>query len=208
MQGYIETLLIKGDELSPEDRRQYLEVARSHARRLGTLIEDLFELAKLDSSSMNPAFEHFPLLELVQDVLQEFELEASKKHIELHIEPPQQAVTAYADIGLIQRVLENLISNALKYTPAHGSITIAVSDKSERIGVTVADTGSGIPAADLDRVFDRFYRAEQGEESLAKSSGLGLAITKRILELHGSQIRVTSELRQGTSFEFDLAVAA
>ncbi|MEM7364128.1 MAG: HAMP domain-containing sensor histidine kinase [Pseudomonadota bacterium] len=208
MQGYIETLLIKGDQLTLDERTQYLEVARKHAVHLGSLIEALFELAKLDSSRMSPEFEEFPLMELVQDVMQMFELQAQEKSISLAIEPPIAPVTVYADIGLIQRVLENLIGNALKYTPKHGTVTISVAGQSECVEVRVVDTGFGIPEEHLDRIFDRFYRAEQGEESLANSSGLGLAITKRILELHGSEIKVTSELQAGTAFEFELPVAA
>ena len=208
MQGYIETLLIKGDQLTLDERTQYLEVARKHAKHLGSLIEALFELAKLDSSRMSPEFEQFPLMELVQDVMQMFELQAREKSISLSIEPPRTPVTVYADIGLIQRVLENLIGNALKYTPRNGNVTISVAGQSEHVEVRVSDTGLGIPEKDLDRILDRFYRAEQGEESLANSSGLGLAITKRILELHGSEIRVTSELKAGTAFEFELPVAA
>ena len=180
----------------------------NHAKHLGSLIEALFELAKLDSSRMSPEFEQFPLMELVQDVMQMFELQAREKSISLSIEPPRTPVTVYADIGLIQRVLENLIGNALKYTPRNGNVTISVAGQSEHVEVRVSDTGLGIPEKDLDRIFDRFYRAEQGEESLANSSGLGLAITKRILELHGSEIRVTSELKAGTAFEFELPVAA
>ena len=109
-----------------------------------------------------------------------------------------------ADISLIQRVLENLVGNALRFTPAGGTITIGVSSSTSGVDVRVEDTGSGIPHEDLPRIFDRFYRAEQGEESRAKSTGLGLAIAKRILELHGSEISVTSEVSEGTCFEFDL----
>lgn len=204
MQGYIETLLIKDETLDRETRIQYLSVARKHAARLSALIQDLFELAKLDSNRVTPEFEHFPMTELIQDVIQEFGLEAKSADVELQIEPPKTAVSVYADIGLIQRVLENLVANALKFTPSGGSITIGVSQGSDRVGVTVADTGTGIREEDIPRIFDRFFRAEQSEESIADSTGLGLAIAKRILELHGSRISVTSRVAEGTCFEFDL----
>jgi len=204
MQGYIETLLIKNDKLDEAARLGYLQTARKHAVRLGTLIQDLFELAKLDSSSQTTEFESFPITELIQDVMQEFELEARELGIELHLELPATPVAVYADIGLIQRVLENLVSNALKFTPAGGTITIATQQTTDRIDVSVEDTGLGIREEDIPRIFDRFFRAESGEEANATSTGLGLAIAKRILELHGSQISVTSRLSEGTRFEFDL----
>lgn len=204
MQGYIETLLIKNDELDSSARLGYLKTARKHAVRLGSLIQDLFELAKLDSSRQTTEFESFPITELIQDVMQEFELEARENNVELHLELPSAPVAVYADIGLIQRVLENLVSNALKFTPSGGSITIATKRSTDRIDVSVEDTGQGIREEDIPRIFDRFFRAEQGEEASATSTGLGLAIAKRILELHGSEITVTSRLTEGTRFEFDL----
>ena len=204
MQGYIETLLIKNDKLDESARLGYLKTARKHAVRLGSLIQDLFERATLESSRQTTDFETCPITELIQDVMQEFELEARENDVELHLELPATPVAVYADIGLIQRVLENLVSNALKFTPAGGTITIATQHSSDRIDVSVEDTGQGIREEDIPRIFDRFFRAEQGEEANATSTGLGLAIAKRILELHGSQISVTSRLSEGTRFQFDL----
>lgn len=206
MQGYIETLLIKNDTLTNDERQHYLEIARRHAQRLGQLIQDLFELAKLDADRVSPQFERFDLGELIHDVSQEFELAASDASIALTVERPQQPVTVVADIGLIQRVMENLVGNALKFTPTGGSITIAIEATERHVDVRVEDTGHGIANEDLPRVFDRFFRARHGEESLADSTGLGLAIAKRILELHGSQIEVTSRVSEGTCFEFELPV--
>ena len=206
MQGYIETLLIKDAGLDATTRRQYLEIARRHADRLNTLVQDLFELAKLDANSVTPSFERFDLAELVHDVIQEFQLDAENSNITLSAVEPASSVPVVADIGLTQRVLENLVANALKFTPAGGNVTIAIERHAERVGVSIAETGHGLREADLPRIFDRFYRAEHGEESLADSTGLGLAIAKRILELHDSRIEVTSELAAGTRFEFDLAV--
>lgn len=208
MQGYIETLLIKDAQLGAADRRQYLQTARRHAQRLSTLVQDLFELARLDSNSIKPQFERFDLAELVHDVIQDFQLEAERGQVRLRVLQPPAAIPVNADIGLIQRVLENLVANALRFTPVNGSITIAIDNSSERVGVSVADTGQGIRAEDLPRIFDRFYRSEQGQESLANSTGLGLAIAKRILELHGSRIEVSSRVAEGTRFDFDLPVLA
>ena len=114
----------------------------------------------------------------------------------------------FADIGLMQRVLENLLRNALKYTPGDGTITISLDKRPGCVAVAVADTGCGIAEHELDRIFDRFYRSEQGEEGRSNSAGLGLAIVKRILDLHGSRITVSSKLNQGTRFEFDIPARA
>lgn len=208
MQGYIETLLLKDRQLDRVTRVQYLETARRHASRLTTLVQDLFELSKLDANSVAPQFERFDIAELVHDMIIEFQLNAQQQGITLTAIEPVDAVPVYADIGLIQRVLENLIANALKFTPTGGSVVIGINRQDARVGVTVADTGHGIQADDLPRIFDRFYRAEHGEESLADSTGLGLAIAKRILELHGSHIEVTSVPAEGTRFEFDLPAEA
>ena len=204
MQGYIETLLIKTGTMSHEDRVKYLSIARKHTIRLGTLIGDLFELSKLDSASVTPNLETFSLPELVQDIAQEFQLESEQKNIHLSIDTQADAAYTLGDIGLIQRVLENLVRNAIRFTPAGGEVTVSIAEQPESVRVSVSDNGPGIPDADIPRIFDRFYRAVDGEEARSDSSGLGLAIVKRILDLHDSRITVTSKVNRGTRFEFDL----
>lgn len=113
-----------------------------------------------------------------------------------------------ADIGLMQRVLENLLRNAVRYTPGGGTISISLDKRPGCVSVAVADTGCGIAERDLERIFDRFYRSEQGEEERSNSAGLGLAIVKRILDLHGSRITVSSTVDVGTRFEFDVPALA
>ena len=117
-------------------------------------------------------------------------------------------MNVYADISLIQRVLENLVCNALKYTPEGGKVSISVQAYSAAVGVSVEDTGAGISAQALPHIFDRFYRENREVDENRGSTGLGLAIAKKILELHGSEIRVTSEERHGTRFDFDLPLQA
>lgn len=204
MQGYIETLIIKADTMSPEERDKFLRIARKHTVRLGTLIGDLFELSKLDSASVTPNLEAFSLPELVQDIAQEFQLESERKDIQLSIDTQSGAAYTIGDIGLIQRVLENLVRNAIRFTPAGGEITVSIAERPEALSVSVSDNGPGIPDDDIPRIFDRFYRAVGGEEARSDSSGLGLAIVKRILDLHGSRITVTSKVDAGTRFEFEL----
>lgn len=208
MQGYIETLIIKDGQLEPAQRQRYLDVARKHALHLGRLVQDLFELSMLDSNGVTPAFESFSLTDLIHDVVQEFGLEAAGAGVTLKIEPPADTVTVFADISLIQRVLENLVGNALRYTPAGGTVSIALIRSSAAVAVAVTDTGTGIPATELPHIFERFYTAEDESDRRSGSMGLGLAIAKRILELHGSEIHVVSKERAGTRFRFDLPLQA
>ena len=208
MQGYIETLIIKDESLDAVTRQQYLDTACKHATHLGKLIQGLFELAMLDSGNATPVFEEFSLTELIHDVAQEFRLQADEAQVSLQVDPPDEAVSVYADISLIQRVLENLVGNALKYTPRGGKVSISVRPSSAAVGVSVADTGDGISEEALPYIFDRFYRENREADEDSGSMGLGLAIAKRILELHGSEIRVTSEERRGTRFDFDLPLQA
>ncbi|MDJ0938697.1 MAG: HAMP domain-containing sensor histidine kinase [Woeseiaceae bacterium] len=207
MQGYVETLIIKSDSMSAEERNRYLRIARKHTVRLGTLIGDLFELSKLDSASVTPNLETFSLPELVQDIAQEFHIESERKNIDLAIDVDAKPAMTIGDIGLIQRVLENLVRNAIRFTPDGGAVRIAIAERSDAVAVSVSDNGPGIPDKDLPRIFDRFYRALDGEEARSDSSGLGLAIVKRILDLHDSRITVTSKLDSGTRFEFELPSA-
>ncbi len=204
MQGYLETLIIKGDSLSDEERKKYLKIARRHTVRLGSLIGDLFELSKLDSASVTPRLEAFSVAELVQDIAQEFQLEAEKKGITLSLDLDTTSASTIGDIGLIQRVLENLVRNAIRYTPIGGEVTLSISERPQTVAVAVSDTGSGIPDSEITHIFERFYRSPQREKARSDSSGLGLAIVKRILDLHESRITVESKVDAGTRFEFEL----
>jgi len=204
MQGYIETLIMKSDSMSREDRDRYLRIAQKHTVRLGSLIGDLFELSKLDAGSVKPSVEPFSLPELVQDIAQEFQIESERKNISLQVDVDAKAAYTLGDIGLIQRVLENLVRNAIQIVPEGGEVTISIAEQPDYVAVAVTDNGPGIADEDVPRIFDRFYRALEGEEARSDSSGLGLAIVKRILDLHDSRITVTTALDVGTRFEFEL----
>ncbi len=202
--GYLETLLLKDSELEPEERRRYVEIATRHSERLGKLISELFELSKLDSQETELQGEAFSLAELIQDVTQEFQLIAREKEVDLHVELEPQLPFVWADIRLIERAVENLIENAIRHTPTGGSVTAALRLENDRVRVDVRDTGCGIPSEELGHIFDRFYRVKLNNESDYEGAGLGLAITKRIVELHDSEIDVTSQLDRGTTFTFSL----
>jgi signal transduction histidine kinase len=207
LRGYLETLLLKENSLSPEKRRAYLETAARHSESLGKLVSELFELATLNSRATPPELEPFSLSELVSDVTQKFRLAAEKKGIGLRATPPAELTFALGNIAMIERVLENLIDNALRYTPSGGAVTVTVEQADGALVVTVADTGAGIAADDLPRIFDRFYRASGREMDPEGGAGLGLAIAQRILELHGGRIEVESAPGKGSRFRFWLSAA-
>lgn len=209
MQGYLETMALKAEALKPEERTQYLAIANKHTERLRRLVEELFELARLESEGMRAEVEPFPIAELVQDVVQDFRLRANEKNIELDAELPTSAPLVSADIGLIQRALQNLIANAVRHTEAGGSVRIVVGPEKDSVVVRVEDTGSGIPEPALRHVFERFYQAQADDDTEGgrRTGGLGLAIVKKILELHGSRVQVASTVGEGSQFWFSLPVA-
>ena len=204
MRGYLETLLLKNEELSAEEKKQYLETALSHSQHLGKLVEELFELARLDSCESVVYSEPFSMGELVQDVTQTFLLRAQQKSIQLDAILNPEAPLIYGDIAMLQRVLENLLENGLRHTPEGGRISVSVNVDVGNVIVQITDTGCGIPAEDLPRIFERFYQQDINRTG-SNNTGLGLAIVKRILELHGSAIKVRSEINRGTTFSFQMA---
>ena len=205
LQGYLETLQLKSGSLTAEEKRRYLEIALSQSEHLSELVAKLFELAKLDAERVDILPEPFVLADLLQDVVQEFELAAQKKGIRIAATLPQDMPLVTGDIGLIERALRNLIENALRYTPAGGEVRVALAAGTDHATVRVTDTGPGIDAADLPRIFDRFYRGEKSRSDTSSGAGLGLAITKRILELHDSDVSVESAPGGGTTIGFTLA---
>lgn len=205
LRGYVDTLLIKDDSLNFDKRRSYLEIVAKQSERLSHLVEQLFELAKLDFKGFEIDREPLKLDELGGDVLQKFELGAEQQEIALRFEAPDDVPFVHADIGLIERALENLIDNALKHSRAGGAVTLAIGCEQNQVRTKVTDSGDGIPEKDLPHIFDRFYRGDKSRGTAG--AGLGLAITKRIVELHGSRISVASSAESGTCFSFALEVA-
>ena len=206
LQGYLETLQVKGSTLGEEEKSNYLGIALKQSHQLGRLTGKLFELAKFDAGQVKITIEPFVLEDLVQDVTQQFELAAANKQVKLETALPAEMPLVAADIGMIDRVLTNLIDNSLRYTPRGGTVKVALTPAARHVTVQVSDTGCGIDTEDLPRIFDRFYRGEKNRGDASGNAGLGLAIAKRILELHDSSIAVTS--RPGmTTFSFALAYA-
>lgn len=206
LQGYLETILRKSDQLTEEDKRRYLHVAVRQSRRVAQLAEELFELARLECEEVSPALERFSLPELAQDVVQKFELAAAGKQVRVAALPTPEIPLVLGDIGMIERVLGNLLDNALRHTPEGGEVRIELSiGQPGEVVVRVADTGSGIAEEHLPGLFERGSPLRQ---SPAKGrGGLGLLISKRILQLHGSAIEAGSEPGGGAVFAFSLPVS-
>lgn len=203
LDGYLQTLLLKRESLSPEQTREYVEIAAKSGQRLARLVDELFELSCLEAADRKPEPEAFCLAELASDVLQKFQLQARRRGLELELLTDPLASHAFAEIGLIERVLENLIANALAHTPDGGHIQVSLTpDEKNRVQVTVHDSGSGIARRELPYIFDRFYKPDNASPTKGKGAGLGLAIVKRILDLHKSRIVARSELGEGSSFVF------
>lgn len=208
LQGYLETLLMKDETLSERQRREYLGIALRHSERLGKLVSELFELAKLDSGHTELRREAFSPGELAQDVVLKYRLTAQRHGVDLRVRIPPDLPFVNADIGLIERVLENLLDNAIRHTPAGGRVEVLLSENEGQVRIEVADTGCGIPAEELPYVFDRFYQVNKSEREASGGVGLGLAIAKRILDLHTSSIAVDSRPEAGTRFDFSLPACA
>ena len=211
VQGYLETVLLRGNVLDAALREQHLRTALSHARKLDRRIGELFELSKLDAGRVQPRVEVFCLAELLQDVVQDYRLQAQQSGVMIALDTGSCAqARVRADIALIERVLQNLVDNALRHTSAGGSVRLAVeAAHPQQLMLTISDTGTGIAPEHLPHIFERYWRRSEAEprDVPSRSAGLGLAIVKRIVELHGSVIRVRSVPQQGTTFAFALPQA-
>jgi signal transduction histidine kinase len=207
LRGYLETLMLKGGSLSEDERLNYLKIAVKQSEQLQALISELFELVKLEGGETKLNAEPFQVSELVQDVVQKFEIPAQNNGIVLAGQIAPAAPFVYGDVALIERALENLLNNAIRHTPSGGSISLTVAPKPGAVAVEVRDTGVGIPAGDIPHIFDRFYRVDKSRNQESGGAGLGLAIVKRIVELHSGQIDVSSRVGLGTCFVIRLPVA-
>lgn len=206
LHGYLETLALKGELMSPEDFQHCLQVTLHQSERLRNLIQDLFDLARLDAQLTELQLEPFQLEELANDVIQEFELTAKSLQVQLTIESESGMPRVVGDIRLIERVLDNLIKNALQHTPPGGVISIRLSSHKNDVQLEVSDTGSGIHPDDFPHIFDRYYRSNLQSHGPFEGTGLGLTIARRVLMLHQSAITVESAWGEGATFRFWLPI--
>lgn len=206
LQGYLESLQVRRGRLSAEEEAQYLQAATRLSQRLGRLIGDLFDLSKLEAQAAELNLEAFPVQDLLQDVILKFEARSRESGVRLALDCPAELPFVRADLGLIERVLTNLLDNALRYTPSGGEVRLSARLEAAAVALGVADTGRGIAAVDLPFIFERYYRAKT-EPSDGEGAGLGLAIAERIVRLHGETLLVASVWEQGSSFGFRLPLA-
>ena len=206
LHGYLETLQLKAATLSDDERRRYLDVALGQSRKVGRLAQELFELARLEYGVVKPVNERFSLADLVQDVFQKFELAAEARRQRLVADIAPGLPVVLADFGMIERVMTNLLDNAIRHTPEGGVIEVQLRREGSDIQVVVSDSGPGIPE-DLQKGL--FVRPSFQAAAREHIGGLGLLIVHRILQLHGSDIRLERRADRGTVFSFALnAVAA
>ena len=206
LHGYLETLQMKAGTLAAGERTEYLEIALRHSERLKRMVEELFELARLEAHETQPQSEPAALPELVQDVVQKLRLRAQGAGVELTMEMPPPVPLVMADIALMERVLDNLIGNAIDHTPSGGEIRLQLEHVGDQITVTIRDSGPGIPPADLPHIFDPFYRGRAAGQD-RDHAGLGLAIARHIVELQGGVLSVTNCPEGGACCHFSLPVA-
>jgi signal transduction histidine kinase len=203
LHGYLETINMKGEELKQTRRDEYLTIALNQSERLKRMVEDLFDLASLDAQETQPASEPMPLAELVQDVIQKFQLQAQQAGVSLAWRIPATSPYVRADYALTERVLDNLIVNALGHVEEGDSITLEISQMEHEAVVSVCDSGRGIDAGVLPHIFEPFFKKRQ-EGKARDHAGLGLAIAQRMVELQGGRISAVNSKGGGACFRFTL----
>ncbi len=202
LKGYIETLQMKKDDLSETEKQEYLQITHDNVDKLSNLINQLFEYSKLEAEQVTPVKEPFSITELSYDLIAKFKVLAVQKQIELLLENPQDNPMVYADVSLVERALQNLIENALKYTEPKGRVVLTIRRKEEYVEIDITDTGTGIPLSDQPFIFDRYKQVDKNPKK--QGYGLGLAIVKKIMDLHGTTITVLSRPTEGSTFTFRL----
>jgi two-component system phosphate regulon sensor histidine kinase PhoR len=205
--GYLETLL--GGALGePENARRFLEIVFRHTERLGRLINDLTDLSNIELGKVSLRLEPARLDEVADSVLVIIGPKATGGRVRLTAEIPPELPPVLADHDRLAQILMNLADNAVKYTAAGGAVTIRAGEAGDgMIEVVVSDTGVGIPAADLPRVTERFYRVDKAGSRELGGTGLGLAIVKHLVVAHGGELKIESEPGRGTTVRFTLPVA-
>ena len=225
IKSYVETLHDLGDQLSPEEQKEFLGVANDETDRLTRLVNDVLDLSRLESGRA-VQFEAMNLLPAMEQTLRTYRLNADDKQVKLELDAPEDLPEVLGNWDLLLQVLDNLVGNALKFSRSGGTLALraypwpdtcpvgspkdeqagpscALSSPLPRLRVEVADTGCGITAADQERIFDRFFRVENAVHTEV-GTGLGLSIVRGILEKHGTKVSMASEPEVGTTFWFDL----
>lgn len=201
--GYVE--LLEDDDVDPQHRR-LLGVVRRNVDRLRVLIEDLLTLSRIESGAFRSTMQAVDLAELVTASVDDVRPQAAHAGVELSVDVPGRRLVVQADSGQLARAVVNVVGNAIKFTPQGGAIDVEVRTDAERrrLDVVVCDTGMGIPEADLERVFTRFFRASNAVTAGVQGTGLGLVIVRTILDNHGGALDLQSKVGEGTTVTLTL----
>jgi two-component system phosphate regulon sensor histidine kinase PhoR len=205
IQGYAETLL-DGAIDEPETNRRFMKILWQNAERLAELTADLMTLSQIEVKTREFAFSPHPVNELLQQAADSIRAIADKKEIRVDVEEATGDLAVECDAGAIHQVLTNLLDNAAKYTPEGGLLTLGARRRDGRVEFSVRDTGVGIPAEHIPRLFERFYRVDKARSRELGGTGLGLAIVKHLVMAHRGAVRVESEPGKGSTFFFELPI--
>jgi len=206
IRGFAETLL--GGALDDVDHRvRFVEIIQDHAERLTRLTDDLLKLSTIEAGKMELELLTVNPLELLKMCADTASFAAKKKQQTIKIECPSNLPAVRGDSGRLRDVLQNLLDNAVQYTPAGGHIVASAARDGGEIIFTVADNGIGIPQAEQERIFERFYRVDEGRSREVGGTGLGLSIARHIAEAHGGRVWVESAIGQGSRFHFSVPIA-
>ncbi|HIP95729.1 MAG TPA: hypothetical protein EYH32_00755, partial [Anaerolineae bacterium] len=206
IKGYADLILSGAAGPISETQAQFLQVIRTNVERLAALVGDLLDISRIEARRVKFDMRPLRMDEVARDVIASLQGEIARRNLELEVDIPPHLPLVQGDRNRIVQVLTNLVSNAYKYTPPGGRITLALHHTNGELQVDVSDTGIGIAPTDLDRVFERFYRADHELVRQQTGTGLGLPIAKSIVEMHGGRIWVESELGKGSTFSFSLPV--
>jgi len=205
IQGFAETLLA-GALDDPQNRIRFLEIILEHSRRLARLTEDLLKLSKMDADRLELEIRRLSVSQFVESCIETAQRPAKEKDLNLSVKLPERLPDIAADRPRLTEVLQNLLDNAIQYTPSGGQIRVSAAANGNEVTFTVSDTGIGIPRSDQPRIFERFYRVDVARSREVGGTGLGLAIAKHLVEAQGGRIWVESEVGRGSQFHFTVPV--
>ena len=201
--GYIETLL-EGAIKDENVNIGFLERALENVQRLEELVTDLVEISRIETGELQMNYDYFNIYNLLKDIHKDAQQRNSnKKNIKINLEVPDKKLFVYGDKGRLEQVIDNLLSNSMRYTD-QGHIRIKVLRRDNELVFSIIDTGIGISRKSINRIFERFYRADKARDRRKGGTGLGLAISKHIIEAHGSNIYVDSLEGKGSTFSFGI----
>jgi two-component system phosphate regulon sensor histidine kinase PhoR len=206
IQGFSETLL-EGALEDQDNRRRFINIIHDHALRLGRLTDDLLRLAQIEAGQLPLEIQPVRVDEIIQGCLETTRAKASQSGLRLEVQSAPSLPEVGGDLRSLQGVLQELLDNAIRYSSPGGLITVKTEVQDSAVVISVSDTGIGIPKVDQERIFERFYRADPARSRESGGTGLGLSIAKHLIEAHGGQIKVESEVNKGSTFSMFIPAA-